>query len=121
MQETTAPVPMTLTQKILAQHALGLRRPWVETGDILQVKVDWTIASELAWNGMDRTYSLLGRPALSDRDRFFLAIDHTVDPETLQSDVRTQKLAQLSRDFAKASGIKHFYDANETILHTKFY
>ncbi len=113
--------PMTLTQKILAQHAVGLTRPYVAPGDILQVKVDWTIASELAWNGMDRTYSLLGRPALSDKNRFFLAIDHTVDPDTLLKDKRTQKLAQLSRDFAQASGIKHFYDANETILHTKFY
>ena len=45
--------PMTLTQKILAHHARGLTRPWVEAGDILQIAVDWTIASELAWNGMD--------------------------------------------------------------------
>ena len=46
---------MTLTQKILAAHAIGLSRPWVKAGDILRVRVDWTIASELAWNGMDKT------------------------------------------------------------------
>src|SRR5690606_22804552 len=40
---------------------------------------------------------------------------------TMANDARTQKLVQLSRDFAKESGIRHFYDANETILHTKFY
>lgn len=113
--------PMTLTQKILAAHAIGLTKPYVETGDILQVKVDWTIASELAWNGMDRTYELLGRPPVHDKDRFFLAVDHTVDPVTLASDKRAQKLTQLSRDFAKEAGITHFYDANVTILHTKFY
>lgn len=113
--------PMTLTQKILAHHARNLTRPWVEAGDILQVKVDWTIASELAWNGMDRTYSALGRPKVHDRDRFYLAVDHTVDPVTLANDKRAQKLTQLSRDFAKESGIRHFYDANVTILHTKFY
>src|SRR5689334_19005340 len=117
----SAPKPMTLTQKILAHHARGLRRPWVETGDILRIRVDWTIASELAWNGMDRTYQLLGRPKIHDQNRFYLAIDHTVDPEALAKDTRTQKLVQLSRDFAKESGIRHFYDANETILHTKFY
>lgn len=115
------PHPMTLTQKILAAHAIGLTRPYVRTGDILQVKVDWTIASELAWNGMDRTYELLGRPPVHDKDRFFLAVDHTVDPVTLASDKRAQKLTQLSRDFAKEAGITHFYDANVTILHTKFY
>jgi aconitate hydratase/homoaconitate hydratase len=113
--------PMTLTQKILAHHALGLDRPWVEAGDILRIRVDWTIASELAWNGMDRTYAMLGRPPLADKNRFFLAVDHTVDPVTLATDPRAQKLTQLSRSFAQESGIRHFYDANQTILHTKFY
>ena len=124
--QITAPMaeigkPMTLTQKILAAHARNLPRPWVQTGDVLQVAVDWTIASELAWNGMERTYGLLGRPKLHDKDRFFLAVDHTVDPVTLATDKRAQKLVQLSRGFAQESGIKHFYDANHTILHTKFY
>ena len=113
--------PMTLTQKIMAQHALALERPWVEAGDIVQIRVDWTIASELAWNGMERTYAALGRPKLHDPSRFFLAVDHTVDPVTLASDARTQRLVQLSRSFARESGLRHFYDANQTILHTKFY
>ena len=113
--------PMTLTQKILAAHARNLPRPWAQAGDVLQVSVDWTIASELAWNGMERTYGLLGRPKLHDKDRFFLAVDHTVDPVTLESDKRAQKLVQLSRSFARESGMRHFYDANQTILHTKFY
>src|SRR5919205_1816888 len=113
--------PMTLTQKILAAHASNLSRPWVQAGDVLQIGVDWTIASELAWNGMERTYGLLGRPRLFDKDRFFLAVDHTVDPVTLANDKRAQKLVQLSRSFAKESGIKHFYDANQTILHTRFF
>src|SRR5882672_10958555 len=113
--------PMTLTQKILAAHARGLPRPWVQVGDVLQISVDWTIASELAWNGMERTYSMLGRPKLHDKDRFFLAVDHTVDPVTLATDRRAQKLVQLSQGFARESGIRHFYDSNQTILHTKFY
>jgi len=121
MISAPAPRPMTLTQKILAAHARNLPRPWVQAGDVLQVSVDWTIASELAWNGMERTYSMLGRPKLHDRDRFFLAVDHTVDPVTLATDKRAQKLVQLSRDFARESGIRHFYDANQTILHTRFY
>src|SRR5215831_7279777 len=113
--------PMTLTQKILAHHALALERPWVQAGDILQIRVDWTIASELAWNGMEKTYAALGRPQIHDPSRFFLAVDHTVDPVTLATDARAQKLVQLSRQFARESGLSHFYDANQTILHTKFY
>jgi aconitate hydratase/homoaconitate hydratase len=112
---------MTLTQKILYAHAIRPPREGLRAGDIVRIKVDWTIASELAWNGMDKTYSQLGRPGLNDRDRFYLAIDHTVDPVTLATDKRAQKLADLSREFAKESGIRYFYDANETILHTRFY
>ena len=121
LADAATPHPMTLTQKILASHAIGLTRPWVQTGDMLQIRVDWTIASELAWNGMDRTYTLLGRPQIHDPKRFYLALDHTVDPVTLANDARARKLADLSRDFAKESGIQHFYDANVTIMHTKFY
>jgi 3-isopropylmalate dehydratase small subunit len=40
---------------------------------------------------------------------------------TLVRDRRAQKLTELSRSFARESGIRHFYDANVTILHTKFY
>jgi aconitate hydratase/homoaconitate hydratase len=112
---------MTLTQKILCHHAVGLARPWVEAGDTIRIKADWTIASELAWNGMNATYEKLGRPPMFDRERFYLALDHTVDPETLANDSRTQALVRLSRDFAKEVNLSHFYDANETILHTKFY
>src|SRR5262245_19690167 len=70
---------------------------------------------------MDRTYAQLGRPPLHDAGRFFLAIDHTVDPKTLAHDPRAQRLAELSRNFAKERSLRHFYDANVTILHTKFY
>ncbi len=88
------PQPMTLTQKILAHHAVTLPRPWAQTGDMLRIRVDWTIASELAWNGMDRTYTLLGRPKIANPERFYLALDHTVDPVTLANDPRTHKLAE---------------------------
>src|SRR5260370_2276867 len=113
--------PMTLAQKILAAHARNLARPYVQAGDVLEVSVDWTSASELAWNGMERTYSLLGRPRLFDKEKFFLAVDHTVDPVRLAHDSRAQRLVQLSQNFARESGIKHFYDSNQTILHTRFY
>ncbi len=113
--------PMTLTEKILCHHAVGLPRPWVQAGDTLRIKADWTIASELAWNGMNTTYEKIGRPEIHDRDRFYLAIDHTVDPGTLATDRRTQKLVQLSREFAQEARLSQFFDANETILHTKFY
>lgn len=112
---------MTLTEKILLQHALGWKKDYVQPGDILTIAVDWTIASELAWNGMSQTYEALGRPPLHNKDRFYLALDHTVDRTTLAGDQRTQKLVQLSRSFAKEASLKYFFDANTTIMHTEFF
>ncbi|MFQ5607554.1 MAG: aconitase family protein, partial [Candidatus Zixiibacteriota bacterium] len=113
--------PMTLTEKILADHAIGHCRNYVRPGDIIRISVDWTIASELAWNGMNQTYERLGRPEIHNKERFYLAIDHTVDPVTITNDPRTQRLIQLSKAFASEAQLKRFYDSNETILHTKFY
>ncbi len=112
---------MTLTEKILLQHALGWEKDYVQPGDILTIAVDWTIASELAWNGMSQTYEALGRPPLHNKNRFYLALDHTVDRNTLAGDQRTQKLVQLSRSFAKEANLKYFFDANTTIMHTEFF
>ena len=99
---------MTLTQKILAHHAVGLERPWVQAGDVLLLRVDWTIASELAWNGMERTYDQLGRPKLADPSRFFLAVDHTVDPTTLVRDPRAQRLTGYRARSPKRAGSNTF-------------
>ncbi len=120
-KSNVAPRPMTLTEKILLAHAIGWDRPDLRPGDEIRIAVDWTIASELAWNGMNLTYEALGRPQLHDRGKFYLAIDHTVDPITLANDARTQRLVGLSQSFAKEAGLRHFYDSNQTILHTKFY
>lgn len=112
---------MTLTEKILFAHAIGWEKETVQPGDILSISVDWTIASELAWNGMNQTYQALGRPELYDKDRFYLALDHTVDPRTLAGDMRTQRLVELSRSFAREKKLPYFYDANQTIMHTEFF
>ncbi len=96
-------LPMTLTQKILYAHAIAPPRHGLRAGDVARIKVDWTIASELAWNGMEKTYDHLGRPPLNNKDRFYLAIDHTVDPVTLIEDPRAQRLTKLSQDFARES------------------
>ena len=114
--------PMTLTQKILAAHAVGLHAA-VGAGRRHPAdprRLDHRQRAGLERHGPHLRAARAARRS-HDRDRFFLAVDHTVDPTTLANDARTQKLAQLSRDFAKESGIKHFYDANQTILHTKFY
>lgn len=113
--------PMTLTEKILLQHAVGWDRADLAPGDVVHVAVDWTLASEIAWSGMDRTYQALGRPPLADSDRVYLAVDHTVDRRSLAEDPRTRCLVEASRSFAREAGLRYFYDANTTIMHTEFF
>jgi len=111
--------PLSLSRKILNAHRLT-QAP-AKTGQTLRISVDWIMASELAIKGMQETFDRLGNPPLHAPDRFFLAIDHTVDPQTIRKDPKTGQLVRLSRDFAAAHKLAAFYDANETIMHTAFY
>lgn len=74
--------PMTLAAKILAHHARSTTSlNGVRPGDLLLVAIDWVIASELSWVGMNRSTTSLGmKPRAWRNDRFWLVADHAVDP-----------------------------------------
>jgi homoaconitase/3-isopropylmalate dehydratase large subunit/3-isopropylmalate dehydratase small subunit len=112
--------PMTLCEKIIAHGAIGLQAPGdVRPGQMVCVSVDWTLASELTWKGMEKTYDQMGRPAIPRNDRFWLAIDHTVDPR-INDQPKPRELISASRRFAKEANLVDFYEPNYTILHTEF-
>ncbi|ETV68350.1 hypothetical protein H257_15671 [Aphanomyces astaci] len=111
--------PMNVIEKILCHHAVGLSVPCVQEGDVICVKSDWTLASELTFQGMDTLYSSIGRPPLHRPDRFWLAVDHTVDPRV--NHLPKQKaLIQVATDFAEEHGLTDFWGPNTTIMHTEF-
>ncbi|KAF0717438.1 Aste57867_2291 [Aphanomyces stellatus] len=113
------PPPMNVIEKILCHHAVGLSVPYVREGDVICVKVDWTLASELTFQGMDTLYSSIGRPPLHRPDRFWLAVDHTVDPRV--NHLPKQKaLIQVATDFAVEHALTDFWAPNTTIMHTEF-
>eukprot|EP00128_Syssomonas_multiformis_P016067 Colp12_sorted_trinity150504_noHs@492 len=112
--------PMTLPEKILCHHAIGLKKPEIAPGQMICVKSQWTLASEITWKSMDKTYNDMGRPRIWRNDRFWLAIDHTVDPRNMEEPT-PQKLIKASRDFAKEANLTDFHEPNQTILHTEFY
>lgn len=70
---------MTLSEKIFAAHDLQSRGE-VKAGDLIRVSVDWIMASELSWHGMEKVHTEMGRPDVFRNDRFWLAGDHLVDP-----------------------------------------
>ena len=100
--------PMTLCEKIICNSAVGLDRPWVQPGDMVCVSVDWTIASELTWKGMEKTFDSMNRPKIFRADRFWLAIDHTVDPSNYHMP-KPKDLIEASERFAKEAKLTDFH------------
>nr|RBQ85570.1 hypothetical protein FVER53263_10511 [Fusarium verticillioides] len=56
-RDTTNTRPMGVIEKILTHAGIGLSKSYVEMGDMICVKVDWTLTSELLWGGMEKTYN----------------------------------------------------------------
>ena len=69
---------------------------------------------------MEKTYSEMGRPGIYRNDRFWLAVDHTVDP-SINHLPKPKELIQTSENFAKEAGLVDYWGPNQTILHTEFY
>lgn len=111
--------PMGIIEKIITHASVGLEKPSVEPGEMVCVKVDWTITSELLWGGMEKTYQQMGRPRPFRNDRLWLAVDHIVDPRTNHQPKQQGLIAKAER-FRKEAKIIDFLPANTSIMHTDF-
>ncbi|KAL3485306.1 aconitase iron-sulfur domain-containing protein [Aspergillus germanicus] len=113
--------PMTLAEKILAQHAFSLHSPQgLRTEELVRVSVDWVVASELSWVGMKHSMTSIGEePAVWRNDRFWLAGDHTVDPRTYDQP-RVRELMEGMQDAKRRFKMTENQGSNYTILHTEF-
>ncbi|KAI1132574.1 hypothetical protein F5Y10DRAFT_230869 [Nemania abortiva] len=109
---------MTMAEKIFAAHDVS-RKGWVKAGEVIQVDVDWILASELSWAGMSKIYESVGRPGIFRNDRFWLAGDHRVEP-ALYDLPDVKKLMNASRVAHKEFKMTEFQGFNYTIMHTEF-
>ncbi|KAF2122765.1 aconitase family protein [Lophiotrema nucula] len=110
---------MTVTEKIFAMHDVE-RRGWVAPGRTMSVSVDWILASDASWGGMERTYDALRKPGIFRNDRFWLALDHVVDPR-INHKPEIQKLIEGGERAKKNFKMTEYQGQNYTILHTEFY
>lgn len=112
--------PMTLAQKIFAQHALSPIPPTgLSTNTVLRVGVDWVLASELSWAEMARTHSRLGSPGIWRNDRFWLAGDYFVHPEVMHVP-RIKGMLETMECAKRGFKMTEYQGANYTIMHTEF-
>lgn len=109
---------MTLSEKIFAAHDIE-RRGWVKPGDVVVVEVDWIMASELSWSGMEKTYNVLGKPGIFRNDRFWLAGDHVVDPR-IKDAPKVKAMVDASDRARQVFKMTENQGMNYTIMHTEF-
>jgi homoaconitase/3-isopropylmalate dehydratase large subunit len=110
---------MTLTEKIFAMHDVQCRG-YVSPGMTISVSVDWILASDASWGGMERTYKSLNSPGIFRNDRFWLALDHVVDPR-INYKPEVAKLIEQGEEARDMFKMTDFQGQNYTILHTEFY
>ncbi|KAM0815603.1 putative Aconitase/3-isopropylmalate dehydratase large subunit alpha/beta/alpha domain-containing protein [Seiridium cardinale] len=109
---------MTLAEKILAAHDVA-RRGEVKPGDVIRLDVDWVIASELSWAGMEKTYESLGKPGIFRNDRLWIAGDHVVDPR-VRDHPKIKSLVESSERARQIFKLTEYQGMNYTIMHTEF-
>ncbi len=94
---------MTITEKILAEHA-GHKE--VKPGEIIEVRVDLVMANELsAFVGIEE-FEKAGVGQVFDREKIVLVPDHF----TPNKDIRSAQVAKTLRDFAHKHDITNYFE-----------
>nr|WP_325212409.1 3-isopropylmalate dehydratase large subunit [uncultured Oscillibacter sp.] len=97
---------MTITQKILAEHA---GTPSVTPGQLIQVKLDLLMANDTGFPISLKEYRKSGAKRVFNRDKIVLVMDHC----TPSKDVAAAENCRLAREFALEMGISRFFDVGQ--------
>ncbi len=98
---------MTLTEKILANKSGNSS---VKPGDLIFVKVDLSMATDIASPLTIKVFEEIGMDKVFDPDKIALVNDHL----TPAKDIDAAGFSKMMREFAKKFGIKHYYDVGRT-------
>jgi 3-isopropylmalate/(R)-2-methylmalate dehydratase large subunit len=93
---------MTITQKILADHA-GKKE--VYPGELIMCKVDIALANDVTAPIAIKQVKALGAKKVWDRKRIALVPDHFVPAK----DIKAAEQVKMMREFAKEFEIEHFW------------
>jgi len=97
---------MTMTQKILAQHA-GL--PEVRAGQLIQARLDLVLGNDITSPVAINEFEAGGFTKVFDKSRIAMVMDHF----TPNKDIRAATQCQQCRAFARRFDIDHYYDVGE--------
>jgi 3-isopropylmalate/(R)-2-methylmalate dehydratase large subunit len=99
-------MPMTITEKILAQHA---NLEHVSPGDLIEVAVDMALANDITAPLAIKVYEEIGTRRVFDPLKIALIPDHFVP----NKDIASAEQAKLMRDFAIHHEIAHYYEIGQ--------
>ncbi len=94
---------MTITEKILAEHA---GKSYVEAGEIVYCKVDLALANDITAPLAIESFYQMGAKRVFDPDKVVLVPDHF----TPNKDIQSAQQCKLMRQFAKEQGIKLYFE-----------
>lgn len=97
---------MTMTQKILADHA-GLES--VTAGQLINAKLDMVLGNDVTSPVAINVMEKFGKDKVFDKTRISLVMDHFTPNKDIQS---AQNCKQV-REFASRHGILHYYDVGK--------
>lgn len=94
---------MTMTQKILADHA-GLES--VKAGQLIEANLDMVLGNDVTSPVAINEMNKFGKTSVFDKTRISLVMDHF----TPNKDIQSAENCKQVREFAKKNDILHYYD-----------
>jgi 3-isopropylmalate/(R)-2-methylmalate dehydratase large subunit len=100
-------MPMTITQKILAQHA---NCEHVSPGDLIEVEVDLALANDITAPLAINVFEEIGTHTVFDHRKIALVADHFVP----NKDIESAEQVKAMRTFAAHHEIEHYYEIGQS-------
>jgi len=100
-------MPMTITEKILAQHT---HLEHVSPGDLIEVEVDLALANDITAPLAIKVFKEIGIQSVFDPKKIALIPDHFVP----NKDIESAEQAKVMREFATHHDIKHYYEVGKS-------
>lgn len=97
---------MTMTQKILADHA-GLEN--VTAGQLISVKLNIVLGNDITTPVAVNEFKKAGFEKVFDKDKIAVVLDHFVP----NKDIKAAEQSKQCRDFSCSQCISHFYDVGK--------
>ena len=97
---------MTLTQKILANHA-GLES--VTAGQLISAKLDIVLGNDITTPVAVNEFKKAGFDKVFDKDRIAIVLDHFVP----NKDIKAAQQSKTCREFTCGHCVSHFYDVGK--------